>query len=331
MPKTIIIGDPHFKHSYGNADAFADRREAERQSVEDAVIAAASGCDDAVVLGDTLDSRSPHPEAVRRMASFLSRMLKAVKGDIHILVGNHDGFADGSSAFDFLREIADSRIRIHSSVVTVDVGGRPALMVPYLRRYAIDASGNADPVSYALARYDGQWAVFAHHAFSGCMMEGGFPTDKLNEPVLPKDGFGKAMLFGGHIHKPQDVGRIRVVGSLMNEAIGDSDTKRVLIADGDDVTEVFLPGRKLYRLVDPTPEQVAAALSEDTLVKVVANEGDQFPDAEKLIVTYRPKQDGRRRVAYTDDFSIDNLLKLYAETNKKDHERLVRAYRKLTA
>ena len=321
MPKFGIVGDQHMKEIYGHSSDFSDHRIAEREEIEKAIHKATAKCDCIVLLGDNLHSRNNTSVTIRNFVRFL----EGFGGKrIDILSGNHESGADGKTALDFLKEISGKDWHIHTVGGQVrEIGDKKILFLPYQRSIEVfDMIGN-----------DTYEAIFLHQAISGTMTSSNQLTDTFHEIILPASAWSKKAkrIFAGHIHRPQDYNEnIHIVGAIMNEDLGEQTDKRVMIWDSEDntVKSVKLPGRKLVKLVDPKQSDLDKIKDFEGLVQIMTEKKFNIPEgmAEAVKVLEMPKTDRKKVNQELTDFSIPNLLSLYAKERSIPIEELMKGW-----
>ena len=105
-----VIGDLHLKAELSYSDYVADRREPERQASIDTIVNSFKDCESVVFLGDSLNARNNTSQVISQFVELIKRLQSGNK-KIYILVGNHEKFADGNSAIDFIEKFNDRGIR----------------------------------------------------------------------------------------------------------------------------------------------------------------------------------------------------------------------------
>lgn len=329
--KLLLASDLHFRDSYPHGDAFSDARLRERQDIEDAIIEASKSCDAVLLNGDNFDVRNPSSSVVRRFTEFLERFGNK---RVFINVGNHSNTADGRCAEDYLKELTGKNWEVINGRVHKEDG---LCIVPYFRRQQFEGCETDEALVVEVTKLlgDGHDAIFIHHCLAGTSAVFGLMTDIMHEAVFPQEDLLKRAksVWGGHIHERQDLGNVHVIGSAMNMSVGEDGVKRVVILDTktQEWESKELPGRKLMKLVNPTPDQLAAIRGYNGLVKIVSDGPIEVPEgmAEKVITLEMPKSD-RKKVEMTDDFSPENLLKIYSEARDVPLDRLLAGWRLLS-
>ena len=163
------------------------------------------------------------------------------------LVGNHDRPGDRNSTAHSMMSHLDSDV----TVVDRPMASGPLLFVPY---------GDAELVRFAKAA-DPDATLVCHATFQGAMYDNGFyAPDGLDPEALPQ-----RQIISGHIHKPQEFGKVWYPGSPRWRTISDANQDRGywLVEHGDKGEilnrEFFSTGkvcRPIYLLED-TPESTA--------------------------------------------------------------------------
>lgn len=326
MSKILALGDAHFRDNYSYCEKFEDRRVQERQDIEDAIVKATKPCDTIVILGDVFDSRQNSYRTVKNITSFIERF-----GDkrVLILAGNHSKAADGTSALDYLAEVSNKNwIFAINKVVNVD----GLILIPYFYKKEWGVETNEEVVEKIMAEVPKKCVgIFLHHAIGKTKTESGQMTDLFNEPVLDGKELSKraVRVIGGHIHLAQDNGNVHVAGSLMNADVGEVADKRVIRWDTetDKFESITLPGRKFAKLVNPTRAELEKIKDFNGLVRIITNKHIDIPEgfAEAVSIMEMPKEN-RKKAAMVDDFSMENLLKIYSKTKDLSYERLLEGY-----
>lgn len=329
----------HFRKVQHHAADFPDGREEEREDIEAAIvrIAKEKKCVHVIQGGDALDSRDADPEEVRRLVSFLESLGAMM---VSVLSGNHASRADGTAAEDFINELSDKDWRFVNEVTHNEAG---VCYVPYTRRQQVGAQTDAEVVEKVLGLIDRQLvragrrkfkAIVIHHAIAGTVTASGQMTDMFREAVFPGNELLKRAdrVFGAHIHEPQDDGNVHVIGSVMAHDVGELKPKRVIVWDDEtgEVESVELPGRKMARLVDPSPEELREAKGKYDLVKVVVTDQKAYSagDLEGVVVQEKPRR--REKSEEVLDFSVPSLLEAYARERKVDREAIFRAWSRIS-
>lgn len=331
--KILVLGDLHLKENLGYSDYVAEGRGKEKQDILDFIVNTAKDCDKVVMLGDQLDSRNNPSRVIKEFTGFIERFEGK---DVYIIGGNHELAGDGTSAIDYLSEIRNPRWHIY----TYEMGTHDGLyFLPFMNKRILDTSDDHASAEKIMAMLQPGDVLFSHYAFTGCSTASGQMTDLFSEPVLnlelvaPK--FKK--IYAGHIHKKQKVKNLTVAGSIFCNEVGETE-KFIFIYDTETgiETEVALPGRSIYKIENPTVEQLEA-LPVNSIVKAINT--NRETDVEKLKVMLGDRFDAyllsekydnqRQKVHFEEgaiDLSIESLLEIYAKSKKIDLEQLKKGF-----
>lgn len=335
--KILVVGDMHFKDNLSYADYVADKRVEEKVGVLDFVVEMASDCEHVVLLGDNFNSKNNSSETNRAFVEFIERFGSK---ETYILSGNHEKKGDGKTAIDFLGEVHKKNWHIFTRPSSVSVGKKSAPIkldfLPYMLNSELGVETHEEATKKIVKSLDGGDILFAHHVITGSVVHG-IETEIFREPILPQEKLEKKykMIVAGHIHAPQQYGKVTIAGSVFTSEVGETE-KFIWKIDTDTMTieKTMVPQRGIYKMVDPTEEELAK-IPKNSIVKVIVTKKntdieklqgilDKF-DAMLLIEDYpddRKKMKIEKGQAF--DFSIEALLKLYAESKGVDHQKLVR-------
>lgn len=332
-----VIGDLHFKEELSYADLFQDRRENEKNKVLDHIVNSLIDCDQIVFLGDQLNSKNNMSEVIKNFISFVERFGKK---EIYIISGNHEKKGDGTTAIDFMREVNKPNWHIITKPCEEKIEGLSVSFLPYMNKFEMKTEDNSESTKKIVKGLGGGDILFHHHSVSGTKTESGMVTDFFNEPVLPKAVIEKKykLIVGGHIHKYQKQGKTIVSGSIFTNEVNESN-KYILKIDKDlKVENIALPGRQIYGLKDPQVSDLKK-ISGGSIVKVVIT--DKKIDKEELekemarfdAYVLLEQYPNERKKIYADsgviDFSVENLLSLYAKERGIDVNLLMEAYEEI--
>lgn len=331
--KILVLGDLHLKENLGYSDYVAEGRGKEKQDILDFIVNTAKDCDKVVMLGDQLDSRNNPSRVIKEFTGFIERFEGK---DVYIIGGNHELAGDGTSAIDYLSEIRNPRWHIY----TYEMGTHDGLyFLPFMNKRVLGTGDDHESAEKITAMLQPGDVLFSHYAFTGCSTASGQMTDLFSEPVLnlelvsPK--FKK--IYAGHIHKKQKVKNLTVAGSIFCNEVGETE-KFIFIYDTETgiETEVALPGRSIYKIENPTVEQLEA-LPVNSIVKAINT--NRETDVEKLKVMLGDRFDAyllsekydnqRQKVHFEEgaiDLSIESLLEIYAKSKKIDLEQLKKGF-----
>jgi DNA repair exonuclease SbcCD nuclease subunit len=240
----IAFGDTHIRSS---AENNADRLAAWDRAIE---IGLANQVDLWCHLGDVFDEGSSIEDRLQ-VAERLSRMAEAAP--VEVLEGNHDKEGDLGI---FWRLRTKYPVRVHrlarvAARTTALKEEARFFVLPYPRKSGLllqgyaphEVAGAADgilDVLFAQAAMElrqaeaGGLPTFAigHATIAGSMTSTGQPMIGRDIAVSPVHlaRLGKAPIFFGHIHKPQEIHGAHYAGSLCRLSYGETEEKRLLLA-----------------------------------------------------------------------------------------------------
>jgi DNA repair exonuclease SbcCD nuclease subunit len=335
--KILVLGDMHFKDNLSYADYVADKRVEEKKGVHDFIVNQASDCDHVVLMGDNFNSKNNSSETNREFVEFIERFGSK---ETYIISGNHEKKGDGKTAIDFLGEIHKKNWHIFTKPGTVSVGEEPSTIkldfLPYMLNSELDVETSQEAAKVMMDDVGPGDILFAHHMISGTVVMG-TKVEMFSEPVLDQATLESKykLVVAGHIHGHQQYGRVLITGSVFTSEVGETE-KFIWKIDTDTMTvnQIKVPQRAIYKFTDPTTGQLLD-LPTNSIVKVIVTSPvadleeiqrtlDRF-DASLLI---QDIPDDRKKMKIEEgqafDFSIEALLKLYAESKGVDHEKLVK-------
>jgi calcineurin-like phosphoesterase family protein len=334
--KILCIGDLHFKAEYPYSELISDGRKAERAAVLKVMHDAAKTCDAVVLMGDVLDKKNNPSSVIKEMVEFLHGF-----GDktVYIISGNHCIYEGDRTALDFL-----IGIKSNWRVVTPKTGllyEEGLLFVPYHTNASLGSNSIEDATKELIRRIESKIkatnanAMFVHH-----MLSGTFPTEGVNEIVLPNEYLSNffKIIVAGHIHSPSVYGSTFLVGNVFSHEVGEEEKFIWKFETNDGSYEkISLPVRPIYKLMNPSLEELDV-LPEKSIVKVILTEKGQdiemikakllWFDAHLLVEQY-PNERTKMHLSEnsTLDLSIESLLDLYATQKEKDPLRLKEAFK----
>lgn len=343
MFKIGIIGDLHIKNLLGYSECVEDKRIPEVESVLNQIVDTFKEHDLIVLLGDNLNQRlnSAYSEKVfiRFLESFESKKLV-------ILSGNHERLGDGTTALDFLKELKkDWKIYTGWPEYLLLENGIRASFVPYMTRIDTESETDVEAAKKIVEAVKESDIVFAHHAITHDTLNGHI-TDLFNEPVLSSEEMFKKTdtIVIGHIHEKElsskDGKTFLRTGSIFNDTVNETE-KSIWTIQYDDknvqtIVEHKLNQRGIHKLVNPTVEKIQG-LDPYNIAKVIITDRTIDMSAIKetlkrlngyvMIETYendREKTNGD--VEDIKDYSVEEMLKMYAKTKQIDPELLIRGY-----
>jgi hypothetical protein len=341
--KVAVVGDLHVKGSYGYAASFPDRRESERQAIYEEIRRNCEGTELVVLLGDVFDGRSNPSGSIREFTAFLESL-----GDRHVVImgGNHDTFSDGSGALDYIREIRGKKWHVVTGdPETLTAGGKTLHFVPYMRCTHTGHKDVAELTEWIMTSIPtGCDMVFTHHAVSSSRMNHG-STDLLKgEPVLPRERLKASCVrsFHGHIHRPSNDESTFVVGSVMNEEVGEDGRKSMAVASPSTglVVSFELPGRSLWKVEAKTLEEGMEAAAGKDFARISLSERPSDSEISALPknieIVVAPKERKETDAKPSEDLSRDSLtpeklLSKYAKNKNVSEERIQRGWALVSA
>jgi DNA repair exonuclease SbcCD nuclease subunit len=319
----LVIGDIHLGRM-GYSDYFSDGRQSEKKEILNFIIEQSASCNQIVFLGDVFNVKNPPSDVIKEFTEFLERL-----GDkeIYIIAGNHEKKSSGETALDYLREISGKNWNIITREV-VKINGN--VFSPYFSRTELGAENNDDAVKKLMETIGEGNILYIHHAISKTSA----PTEFFNEPVLPKNELEKRfnLMVAGHIHTPFVSDKTIVTGNIFCSEVGE--TQRYIYKLDEDtlkVESIELPGRGIFKLTDPTDEDLKK-IKKDSIVKVVLTKQLDVAQLEELkeklnefdahiLISDIPHE--RKKAHFNKDeklleFSIEKLLETYGEMRKID-------------
>ena len=331
-----IIGDLHLKESLGYSDYVKGGRNQEREEIFDFIVTTFNSCDTIIFLGDLLNSRTNSPGVIRMLVNFIERFTGK---EIYIIGGNHEKFGDGRSALDFLAEVKNPKWHI----VTKDIQtlfcdkGLSMTFLPSFLKSERETNSNEEFIKQTLSELPGGDILFHHFAVSDTLTNSGISVETFTEPIFSRKNLEAKykLIVGGHIHTAQCVGKTVVSGSVFNNEVGENGKYIWTIDDNLKVKQIKLPGRGIYKLEDPTDEELDK-IEAGNIVKVILTEKRAFQKLEELkekltkfdafliseqIPHERKKMNYGNGEAVT-EFSIEQLLEIYAKERSVDLEKL---------
>ena len=332
--KIGIFGDMHLRDSLSYSENISDRREAEKKEVLDFIVESSKDCTDVVFMGDNFHSRNNSSETNREFVELLERLDN--KG-IYVLVGNHEKKGDGKTAIDFLKEVKHSNWHIFTKPHNAQIGNLKVSFLPYMLKSELGTENDEQSTEKIVKDLPGGDILFAHHSISDTTFNG-LSTNALKEVVLPKMKLEEKykQIIAGHIHVPGVFGKTVLTGSVFNNEV--SEIGKFIYKIGDDlkVEQIKIPGRGIYKLENPTSEELAK-LPKESIVKVIINDKTinmeeiknsltRF-DASLILEQFHNERKKMHNVQNGAlDFSPENLLKMYSEERGMDLSKLLRGF-----
>ena len=330
--KILVIGDTHFKDGLSYADYILDRREGEKKEILDFIVESSGECGSVVLMGDCFDSKNPTANTVKEFVSFIESFGEK---DVYIISGNHSKKGDGTTALDFLKEVKNKK---NWHVMTqptdiVKIGSLEVGFLPYMLNMQLGVETSEEGSKVIMKALLGGDILFAHHAISSTSIKG-IKTDLLHEIVLPKDELEKKykLVVAGHIHEPQQNGRTLITGSVFTSEVGETEKFIYTINEDLEIETLKIPSRGIYKVVDPA-DSTLKKIPDKSIVKAIVT--DKAADLEKLQFSLKrfdaallieDYPDERKKMSVEQgamDFSVEALLKLYADARDVDHAKLL--------
>ncbi len=237
-------------------------------------------------LGDTFDKVYVDVDLLNAFGQFLDKIYDCPwKPQIHLLVGNHDMVSDSNILSHFSTSAHKGRLFVHSQITRVDLGGNPALFVPYhsdqtvIRRYLETVEDKANTTVYLHASLNGARS-------NGRRDESNRIVSGVNLSANHFDGFKKA--FSGHFHHHVTHGNFTYVGSPQTQTYGDldQDDRGLVLYDGVSGEWSLLKNPDGLLHVTVLPQQVADGSALESAkgrwVRLVIGETDQI-DADEIL------------------------------------------------
>jgi DNA repair exonuclease SbcCD nuclease subunit len=333
MNKALVIGDLHFKDRRGYADYIEDGRNSEEEEVYNALVTLSEDCDTVIMLGDQLNAKNNTTGVVTRFTNFIERF-KDKK--LYIIAGNHEKWANGKCALDYLSEIGNK----HWTVITREVRVIDGMVFcPYFSREELGCETAEEATQKLVKSLPKGDFFFSHLAVSGAtsrLMQ----VDLFNEPILPIEALAKyKKSFFGHIHEPQQLSEnIIGTGSVFTDEVGEIEKFAYTVNQFGLVEKHKLPVRPIYNVTNPTLEELEK-LRKLSIVKAVFVEKvnsnlerikDKLKDFDAMIVLEQYPTE-RRKIAFTEgknilSLSVEELLDIYAKQNKIETDTLLKGW-----
>ena len=333
QPKNIIgvIGDLHMRDFLAYADYLYDKRIEERKEILDFIVKSFDDCNHIVFIGDNFHSKNNSSETNRQFIEFIERFGSK---EIYLISGNHEKKGDGKTAIDFIGEIDKKNWHVFTKPIDMLIDSFKVSFLPYMLPSELDVEDNEQVTREIIKRLKGGDILFAHHAITGTTFNG-INVEMFLEPILPKEQLESLYkkVIAGHIHSPLDYGNTVITGSVFNQEVGEDGKYIFKINSELEIEKIKLPGRAIYKIENPTEEKINS-ISSNSIVKAVVTDKNidtevlqkqlsKF-DASLLIENYpnQRKKSNIKNEAF--DFSLEALLKLYAEEKDVDYQKLLK-------
>lgn len=251
LVKILVSGDKHL----GLVSDGMDRLDEQWRIVERTLEVLEEEKPDVFVdLGDLFHSPRPSPAAYELALRYLTNVMKYVfdvGGYAYFLVGNHDKPTRGNShALLPLDVICDSHPRANSEVIDLPtsrmVCGVDLLFLPFVTEWeAKEDSKNLFSsvsdylVSYVKGKFElggsSPIVAFTHLEVPNVVGSDGETVKRdtgLCIPQLILENERVIHVYAGHEHRPQELGKVTVVGSAIHVDFGEADeTKGMILAE----------------------------------------------------------------------------------------------------
>lgn len=329
--KILIVGDQHFRYQLPYASALSDGRRGEWEAVKEKIKESAKDCEVVVLMGDNFNSKHNHSAVNTEFIQFLHGF-----GDkeVYMIAGNHERFGL-ETAIDFIEEMKRPNWHVYTNP-TLDVFKNSDISVqfiPYMTPGSIDTINVEDATKKVMGMISPAKYCFHHHIVESTEWGAG-DSSIVNEIVLPKEIEAKyELVFGGHIHQPSKVtDKVYVTGNIFTNEVGEH-TKSIFKLDTDTNTieDIPLPVRGIYKVdITSTTQSIPSTIPNNSIVKVTvldrALQGEGVETLRKqcerfdsyVLVEQYSKKRTKIKLSEADglDFSIDSLLKVYADVKK---------------
>lgn len=331
-----VIGDMHFKDVLSYSDYVKDQRRKEENDTLDAIVEYLKDCSTIVFMGDQLHQKNNTSEVNRKLVAFVERFGEK---DLFILSGNHEKKGDGSTAIDFLREVSGKRWNI---ITKPYIFGKITFL-PFMLKSELESDTDEKALEVLMEKHlPGGDILFAHHAISDTLSYHDISTNLFKEIVLPRRKLLEKykLLVGGHIHRPYTVKKDTLVtGSVFTADVGEDEKYVWKILKNLSIEKFKLPSRGIYRLEDPSDIELDKLQSYSIVKVLITKRGTDIEVLKKklerfdasLVVEDYPSE--RKKIHMVDgafDFSIPNLLKIYAEERDIPYDKLNKGMELLT-
>ena len=175
------------------------------------------------ILGDITEDKDNHSERlVNRITDYINT-LRAYTNDIIILAGNHDGVDSERSFFRFLNNMTGVRVITEPMFIGED------FYMPHSRNF--ESIWNELVTVHSFLNRPCK-RMFFHQGFNGVRVSNGSIIEGINTNVFNNVN-EDCNIFSGHIHVPQQLGKIIYVGSPYPIYFGDHFDGRFIIYKDD--------------------------------------------------------------------------------------------------
>lgn len=334
--KIGIIGDLHFKDDLGYADHIVDRRIPEKKEILDFIVESLKDCEIIVFLGDQFNSRNSTPYTIKAFINFIEHF----KGkELYIIAGNHEKYGDGRSALDYLGEIKGTLWNVvNKEVQIISKGNKVLTFCPYFNKSELETKENKEASMEILKRIGKGDILFVHHSIMDTPINETCTTNELPEPVLPRKELEKnfKLTVAGHIHRKSHKKNVLITGAIFNNEVREIQKYiHTIDLESLDVKEIELPGRKIYKMENPTEKDIQG-VPNNSVIKAIITKKMTTVEIEELkeILRKHLGENGayvfleqvprkRKKLHYSDnegllEFDVTKLLEIYAKEKELD-------------
>lgn len=242
MTRAAALGDLHLGRSLHGYDLTPHTRRIMYQFARRYIDRA----DYAVQLGDVFDSPRPATGLEKIVVQWCNEFERA-KTPLYLMTGNHDVISKPGyvSALDPIKAIPYRYVHVIDRPTVVPFGGHTGLFLPFpstgtyetpedWENRALGALKRAELASLA------QVVVYSHLDIAGASwgdQDLVFRAGDFAVPLAVLESRRVRVLIGGHVHKPQRRGRVRILGAAQRLRIDESRMRRFTImhSDGRDI------------------------------------------------------------------------------------------------
>jgi hypothetical protein len=221
---------------------------------------------DIVIAGDICEEKDRHPASlVNFVAEFVASLAR--RAVVWVVMGNHDYVNPESSFWKFLGQFPAVKYVDEPRIVRL-AGGMPAVLMPHSSAFVDDWKYVQGQLGCKARRP----AYFLHQTVEGAASYG-HTLAGLNPALFAKT----PAVFSGDVHKPQQIGNVRYVGSPYPICFGDDYVGRMLIIDDDEaegpviVDEVLVNSPRKIKVEASSLQDLPDDVRAGDMVKVVVS------------------------------------------------------------
>ena len=188
-----------------------------------------------IIAGDLFNKTTVNGYWFNRAIKYLRSFTDA---GIHVVVipGNHEVSESGVPLTNTLRELRNDMISVYNEVGSMFSSGASFFLIPHIRREAFkDYKSFTEFVKekwLARVRSKHGTVVIGHFEPKGSLPGAEREMFAGTSRILDTMMFRNSVVFSGHIHTPQKVGNMFIVGSPIRFSLGEcKETKRFIIYD----------------------------------------------------------------------------------------------------